>query len=366
MQRSRLTRARIARRVVVLGALASVVLSLATLLLLGISLDTSLGVAGMVFGVVTFVLSELREREAPSKTIAYLGQEDASFDANILVGIKSSLDHNMPYVLQPVTYTPDVGDPVAWQVAQLGSSKFETADAIVILPCHDDMRIWQAMVRLSSRGIKIVVMDFEPPQDLFVNQSLPIPSFVSSDFTEGGVKAGEIVASFLESHPHATALILIGPRWSKPGAGRSSRILFVLAQHGLLGRSDTMELTSWDPKTVVPGVLSRVTKMLSANDGELVIFAGDDRLLNEISGAVVEFVSDMTRLNFVGYDGARGPDGGYLVKNSRHCIGTIDTQPEAQGYATGKVLLDAYQNGVSGLSRVLVVPRSVGEAELNP
>lgn len=362
MKRGRLSRERISRRVVVAGAVLSLLLTIVALLLARVSIDTTLGVAGMVFGVVTFVLSELRERESPSKTIAYLGQEDATFDTNILDGLKSSLDRNMPYVLQPVIYTPDVGDPVAWQVTQLSSAHFENADAIVLLPCHDDARIWQGVVRLSAKGIKIVVMDFEPPQDLFVNQALPIPSFVSSDFNAGGTMAGEIVGSYLQSHPKARVLVLVGPRWSRPGAGRSSRVLFVLAQNGHLGRCDAMELTSWDPASVVPAVAQRISTILSSGEN-LVVFPGDDRLLGELARAMAQH-TDLHRLAFVGYDGARGPDGRYLIRTVRQCIGTVDTQPEAQGAAAGQVLLDAYRNSVSGLSRVLVPPRAVSPTEL--
>lgn len=365
VRRSKLRRTRITRPIVVLGSVVSVAVPIALLSIFGVGFDRSLGVSGAVFGIVSLCLSELREREPPTKNIAYLGQEDAVFDTNIIDGIKSVLDGSMPYLLKPVIYTPSAGDPVAWQVEQLNSPQFESADAIVVLPCHDDARIWQVILKLTAKRIKIIVMDFEPPQDLFINQQLPIPTFVSSNFAIGGTQAGEMVASFLEANPRSDALVLIGPPWSRPGTGRSSHLLFTLAQKGHLARTTAFELFSWDPGLIVPPVKDRVKELLADVSKELVIFCGDDRLLTELQRSLSTISRYARRVSFMGYDGARVANGYYLVKGIPHCIGTIDTQPVLQGSATGRALLVDYNDQIDGgLARVLVEPRPVHAAEL--
>ncbi len=366
IRRTRLSRRRIGRGGVVGGSLAITVLPLALLPLAGLSVDTSLGIAGLVFGAATLGLTELREREPPARRISYLGQEDATFDANIIEGLRDTLSGNLPYVLRTARYSRSLGDLVAWQVREMGSPDFEGSDAVVILPCHDDQRIWQAVMRLSSRGIKVVVMDFEPPQDLFIDQRLPIPAFVSSNFIVGGALAGGLLAEHLDSHSSAAALVLTGPPWSRPGSGRSSRVLLTLAGRGHLSRTEAFELFSWDPHVTTPRVLEHISHMFINRASSLVVFCGDDRLLADIDRGVTANPALIGRVSLVGYDGALGPDGSYLVRSARHCIGTIDTQPRLQGEAAGRVLLEEYRNEVAGgLSRVLVEPRSVTSRELD-
>src|SRR4051812_4006873 len=83
-------------------------------LLVGGGLDTGLGVAGLLFGVVTLVLSQVREREGPRKRIWYIGQEDAVFNDNVLKGLTAALDgvlHEGPVPAFP----GHVGEALTWQ-----------------------------------------------------------------------------------------------------------------------------------------------------------------------------------------------------------------------------------------------------------
>ena len=365
--RSRLSRPEISRPAVIAGSAASVILPLGGMLIFGVQLDRALGICGLIFGLVALLLSELRERTGPVKQIAYLGQQDAEFDENILGGIRQVLAGAMPHVLTPVMYTPAVGDPVSWQVMALASQQFTSVDAVVVSPCHDDPRIWRAIIKLIEHRVKVIVMDFSPPQELFVDHHVPLPSFVSSDFVVGGLLAGDLMVSHLQSDADMQALVLMGPRWSAPGSGRSSRILYRLAVADLLTRVAAMELCSWEATDIVPLVVARLASILGGDSlGKLVVFCGDDRLLVALERTISAANSHLAaRIQYIGYDGARSANGTYLLRPIERCIGTVDAQPNRQGEAVGRILVSEYRREVGGtLQNLLVSPVVVTRAEL--
>lgn len=366
-KRSRLARPEVSRRGVVAGSAASIILPLGGMLIAGVPLDRALGVCGLIFGLVALLLSEMRERTGPLKQIAYLGQEDAEFDENILSGIRQVLAGVMPHVLAPVMYAPAVGDPVAWQASVLASQQFLSADAVVVLPCHDDPRIWRALVTLLDRRVKVIVMDFEPPHEIFVDHHVALPNFVSSDFMTGGLLAGDFIVDHLRSDAHTQALILLGPSWSTPGSGRSSRILYRLAASGMLARTTTMQLNSWDVSDVVGSVISKIKLVLGeASALKLTVFSGDDRLLVALERNFSDVASDLSnRVTYVGYDGARAANGTYILRSIERCLGTVDAQPVRQGEGVGRVLLAEYKREAGGsIQRLLIAPKLVTRAEL--
>jgi ABC-type sugar transport system substrate-binding protein len=364
--RNRLRRPTITRVWMFLIPVASIAVTMAALLLARLSFDTVLGIAGLVFGLVTLAMSELRERNSPTKQVVFIGQDDAVFNQNIVQGMNSVLTGAMPYKSTFLTLPDAVTKTVDWQVSVLNSDTVDRADAVVILPGGDDERIWQALLRLSSQGTVVVVVDFEPPAHLFVNQRLQPPLFVASDFGAGGLLAGELTARHLAANPATKAIVCIGPNGSRPGTGRSSQVLYAIARHGLTGRVLVHELSSWDSKSATSELTALITQELAHPDRRLVVFCGDDRILIAISWAGATHPDWNDRLALIGYDGIQDADGRYVAQNVHFFYGTVDTQPVSQGSAVGRALVNVYLGDeLRNPPSTLVAPQLV-EAQATP
>ncbi|AQZ63193.1 hypothetical protein BKM31_18540 [[Actinomadura] parvosata subsp. kistnae] len=325
------------------------------LLLAGLSMDTSLAFAGLAFGAITLVVAELRQRELPRKKVVYIGMEDSLFGTNIVDGLRAELSGSFPHTLTILLPSREKRDLVRWQRECLGLTDVRSADALIILPCRDDGAIWEGLVALAQRGVAIIVIDVEPPQDFFADRHVPVPIFVASDFPAGGRAAGRVIAERLAHRPSARAFVCMGPDWSKPGSTRTSWLLYELARQGCLTRTTVFELTSWDPEKVVPTVVERLRQLRSE---QLIVFAGTDWLLSELSQKVLATDGIRDAVELIGYDGILRNDGRLLASATALAIATIDTRPAAQGRTAGQVVRELYENRTSA-TRFLVEPVAV-------
>ncbi|WP_375424285.1 substrate-binding domain-containing protein [uncultured Friedmanniella sp.] len=336
-------------------------------LLLGASAGSALGVSGFVFGLLTFLLSELKELSNPVKRIWYIGQEDAVFNDNIRRGLETTLDGALRYRPEPALPPHDVVDVLGWQRGLLESVRAGTYDAVVILPARDDARLWNRLADLAEKGASVVVIDVEPAWDTFLDRGVTPPVFVSSDFAEGGRLAGGLVADALEARPGSHGLVAIGPSSSSAGAGRSAWILYALAQRHQLDRIRAHELSGWQTDAASSALATEVEALLGAGSSEVVVFCGDDRIMSALSRTVASDPGWTSRVWLVGYDGTTDAAGRYLARQEQHCcIGSVDTEPTSQGRDAAKALLEAYQQPAQAARRRwMVKPRALTPGNWN-
>jgi ABC-type sugar transport system substrate-binding protein len=358
--RSRMRRPSISRLVMVLAPVVLIIVVMAALYAAGVGVDTSLGVAGLLFGLATLALSEVRERETPKKRVLFLGQEDEVFNTNILQGLRAEADaRRLPYQLDVRTPDDAVRDPIGWQVGVLDEIDGEGFDAVVVLPSGDDPRLWGGLRQLIVNGVTVVVLDVEPPWELFVDQRLSAPVFVSSDFVAGGRMAGDLVAEKLQAGSSWRAVVCIGPDFSHPGVGRSSRLLYTVGRSGLIDRVRAVNLRSWDATSATRDVIAAVDTELAVPDTQVIVFCGDDRILMAVSDRGSGNPRWQGRVELVGYDGLLDVNGRYGVARHTLSVGTVDTQPDRQGRTAARALVDAYRGTAVDHETRLVQPKLV-------
>ena len=340
--RSRMRRPQISRVVVVLLPLSVLACIAGAMVFIGAGFDRALAIGGVLYGVATLLLSEMRTRDAPVKSIVILGIDDAAFMANVVEGLRDELIGSVPFEL--TILSPDASEkaPSAWQVRQIEGGTAAAADALVIVPASDDSGLWNALARQIRRGVTVVAVDRHPRRALFLEAGLQPPPYVASDFVMGGLLAGEIIADRLATDPHCHALVALGPGESGPGVARSSQVLYELARRGMSGRMQAVELGSWDVAKAVTCLLASLESLLAMPQVRVVVFCGDDRIAVALQHECVARDAWANRIELVGYDGARAVDGRLVALDHRLVIATVDTQPMAQGVVVGQILREAY------------------------
>ncbi|SPL98854.1 unnamed protein product [[Actinomadura] parvosata subsp. kistnae] len=91
---------------------------------------------------------------------------------------------------------------------------------------------------------------------------------------------------------------------------------------------------------------------------QLIVFAGTDWLLSELSQKVLATDGIRDAVELIGYDGILRNDGRLLASATALAIATIDTRPAAQGRTAGQVVRELYENRTSA-TRFLVEPVAV-------
>lgn len=356
----RLRRPRLPLYAAVAISLALTVLVAFVTVYLGHSTDRALALGGIAFAVCTVILTELRGRESPKKLVYYIGLDDKTFNANILEGLREELSDGMPHTLKMVPPPADSADFLKWQELQLGQNSIFRAAAVVVAPCADDDRLWEAILRLMKRGVFVVVIDLEPPTEFFTIRGAAPPAFVASDFRVGGSIAGGIIANHMKASDGTTSLVCLGPDSNSAGAGRSSWLLYTLGREGVLNRTQTFTLPSWDLAAIVPG-LTRCIEAHLAGGGGVIVYCGDDRIMVEIDRHFLPRLADLKdRLALVGYDGARSSNGEFITLRCAYAVATVDTNPRAQGVAAGQILRDIYDGRADNApTRRTVSPEAV-------
>lgn len=360
--RSRLRRVRISLRSTLAISIAGTLASYLCLRLVGMDLSNSLAIAGIVFGVCSFALAELHRRDSPRKPVVYLGQEDATFNANIVEGLRQELMDGFAHTLSVLTPPPsNTQNTVGWQLEQLELPKVRDSAALVIAPTRDEERIWTALRRIRERGTCVVVVDVEPPATIYSDHSVPPPAFVGSDFKMGGKAIGGVLASQLREDPSAIALVCLGPDWSRPGASRSSWLLYVLALEGLLDRTYIHQLWTWEPMELIDGLFDRVVSLLKPDGGSVVVFSGDDRIMFDLDRRLGRCGDALTsRIRLVGYDGIISASGRYLAADCTMAIATLDARLMAQGREAARLLREVHGGATwAGAVRREVEPQVV-------
>jgi DNA-binding LacI/PurR family transcriptional regulator len=352
---SRMRKPHVSRTVLVVAPIGVVTIVTVILLLLGVPFDSALGVAGVLYGIVTLVFSEMRSRDSPTKSIVVLGIDDPAYTRNIVDGLRESVFGSIPSEFTILLPHSGQVDPELWQVEQLTSQAVTGADALVVLPVGDDPALWGGFITLLNRGVSIVVVDRPPPRELFLDAGLRPPPYVASDFVRGGRLAGEFIAEQILNKVGAHAILALGPGKSGPGVARSGQVLYALARRSLLGRSHAVELRSWDASVARELLLVPTAEVLGDPDASVVVFCGDDRILLEMQRSCAARTDWSGRIALIGYDGAQAVDGRLLVLDYDLALATVDTRPQAQGRAVGQVLLDAYHGDAAGESEERLV-----------
>lgn len=354
-KRSRMQKPQISRKLV--AGLPIVVLVVSWLLgaALGAGVDRALGIAGVLFGIAALLLSVARERDAPVKRVVFLGNGDPVFNSNVLDGLREEISTALPFEL--TSHSPGIGeqDMAGWQVDHLQSVDVMTADAVVVLPCADDARIWRSVANVTKNGATAVVVDVEPPREFFFGEQLRPPPFVASDFLAGGRLAGGLLARRMHEETAIRAVVALGPDQSGPGVGRSSQVLYEVARQGLLDRVSAAQLPSWDPAAASQTLIAAIAEILGNPQSRVVVFCGDDRILMATHRACTSKSQWAGRVQLVGYDGTQASDGRLIAADHEWCLGTVDTRPRAQGRTAGRILVGAYQRKARGDSEYQVV-----------
>lgn len=238
----------------------------------------------------------------------------------------------------------------------LRSGYAANADAIVIVPPADTEVLWNELARLARQGVYLVVVDTKPPNARFAGVARAAPSFVGSDFCQGGVLVGHYIREALESDPEAQAVVALGPDSAWPAMERSRALTLELCRHGLAGRTTFVELASWKEKESADALIDQVERLRTSHPNmPLLVFCGNDKVLEQVDIDLV----NAHDVRLMGYDGTIDETERLVMNRCRHAVATIDTQPKEQGLTAGQLLVEEHMGSREGRAPTYVKPRLV-------
>jgi ABC-type sugar transport system substrate-binding protein len=340
-------------------AVAPALATFLVLLLAGVDVDRTIGVAGGELAVLTFAVAQHHARRPPTRRVIFLAKSRSSFARNIFRGLTDGLEQFGEIHVRGMFPEPDE-DAAAFQLRCLRSLELARAHGVVVIPATEDNQLWQELARLVRRRMVIVCVDTKAPNHHFRQHGLAPPLFVGSDFTAGGRMVGRYLGERLERAPGAHLIVAIGPESSWPARERASRILYELAGMGLLCRCSAVQLSDWSAPECAAQLQAAVEEAAVEGAEEVLVFAGNDKLAFECTRLLDRHAGALAvDVRLVGYDGTTTEDGRQLLDGHELALATVDALPLEQGRAAAEFIAWAYEDHAMDVTKRIVLPRLV-------
>lgn len=329
--------------------------------LTGSSLDRTIGVVGATFAIGSFAVQQFQARATPERRVIFLAKSRSSFAACIVRGVREQLADIGAVTVSQVNPTPAIDDVLRWQIGELRSAAVRDAHGLVIIPAADDVQLWHELATVVRRGTFVVTVDIKPPNQIFTDLGLSRPTFVGSDFAEGGDDAGHLLVAALNADERTRAVVALGPDSSWPAKERVSWILYRLASAGVAHRCNHVALDNWDEVEGVNKLLPLIRQELEAGTPTVVVFCANDKIAHALWITMGRELSNTQRnkVRLLGYDGTTSEDGSYVLTNCAGVYATVDALPLQQGRVAGELLADAFHGKAAVAATRHIRPRTV-------
>lgn len=358
---SRLTVVGISRTFVVTLSLAVSGVAAGACWVCGLGFDRTLGIAGTVLAVCTFVLTQYQQQGPAGRKVVMIPKSRSPFSSSVAAGVSEVLGKSSSLSLSVEWPESIAKDEVEWQLSLLRTEACTSADAIIMVPAGDDERLWEEVVRLSRHGVFFVVVDTKPENAFFVQRNAPRPFFVGSDFTKGGEIIGAEIVAQLRSRESRQAVIALGPARSWPAMERTRSICAALALAGVAGKATAVELESWNREACAGTVADALTRALEGTDSGVIGYCGNDKVMRSVERRLNEVLDTgaRRRVGLVGYDGATSAEGQLLLDDCALALATVDTRPVEQGRVAAAVVVDEHSGLLEGRGSQFIEPHLV-------
>ena len=210
----------VSRSTVLWGAMLPMAIAVAIGVALAWGADRTLGVAGTVFAIATFALSQFATQGPRTRSVVMIPKSRSPFSASIHRGLSDTLATEAAITFTVEWPKANEMSEVEWQVSVLRSESCRAADGLVIIPAGDDESLWEELVQLTRSGVFIVVVDTKPMNSFFSLRRASRPNFVGSNFSSGGTLVGKELVMLLGEHKSSVAVVAGGP----PAVGLGSSV----------------------------------------------------------------------------------------------------------------------------------------------
>ena len=315
-------------------------------------------VIGALHAVFLFgIRGPLRGLLGAKKRVIFIGVSRQDFFRCVGEGLEGALRNaGHPLHLEMSLPEPHEEHCEHFQLECLRSQRVQDSDAVVIFPSRESDALHTALVSLALKGVFIVSMDTKLRNADFYRRGIRMPRFVGSDFRVGGRRLADVIQTEMDDGK-TWLIFLLGPRESSPAIVRGQACILELAVRGLMARTISAELTSWDIDDAIAHVKACIERLPRKGCERVIVFCGID----EICLGVDSFLSTpglgggRTYL-LIGYDGLRHATGELVVKRSSRAIGTIDVVPRRQGTLAGELIVSEYLGRDSEVKNIVVEP----------
>ena len=327
-------------------ALAGIVFG--ALMFFRVPFDRTIGIAGVLLGLVTFAAAQIQQTRPANRDIVFLARSRNQFAYSVLRGLKDQLGDRQELKIIQKLPEVDIQDPLGWQLKMLSRRDVAGSAALVIIPAANDATLWSELALLSRSGIFIVTVDEKPPKRSFANSGTLRPFFVGSDFGAGGKLLADYLIPLLNEHLDDKVVIALGPVSSWPGMERSAKLLFHLCAAGFTSRTTCLEISSFTDNVEGPKILAALKETYSRCSGSVHVFCANDKILKWIQKRLdTETALELSRICLIGYDGSTDDRDEYMIAEARCAKATIDALPFEQGRNCGIVLLNEYDGALN-------------------
>lgn len=364
MTTDRLAEGRVNYLLVSLAALGTTLPLFLIAAFVGWDVGFSLTLAGLVLAFTIPVAFEYRANRTRPRNVQFLDYRRHHYGSTIANACDTHLrrsDRQWTFeYLRPASATGV--DSKEFQLTQLREAVNADVDAVVILADGQfvDRVFWQTVVHCQNAGIAIVVLEPPPPREVFEDQGLDPPFFVTSDYCAGGELIAGAIAHQLQTDSQSRALLLVGPRGSWSGEERSRQMLMRLILDGYQERFDILPISDW---CVTEGRCKEIVEALNAapTTTRWVIYAADDEHALALHRYLVNETTDLRdRTWIIGYDASGVEFGSIPAFEFGAAEATIDVDVGEQGREVARYLVGRRLGRVrSSRSSVLVAPRLI-------
>jgi ABC-type sugar transport system substrate-binding protein len=343
-----------------------VALPAGSLVALGASAGTILGVAGLLTAGVAVVFQEWRPRQR-TRRITFIGKSHSVFSESVSLGLHDGLSTEIPFEINEIEPTSrHESGTLAFQLEALRRADARASDALVILPACDHEDLWSELRHLTQLGVFLVVVDVKAPNRVFYSQGAAMPSFVTSAFQEGGALVGQFIAARLRAGEAELVFILSGPDFSPPAQIRNSAMACALLPESWRYPVLVGELSSWDEAAAVHQFQRLVARCRQegypavVGGRRVIVFCGNDKNCMALDTYLKMHAADFEpdQYFFIGYDGVRNGEGELLVARTECAVATVDTSPRSQGRSAAAMIVDGYHGRLGAHPKnAVVTPR---------
>lgn len=280
--------------------------------------------------------------------VTFLAKANNGFTRMIASGARERLGRSEQFFVTEVYPDSDASETSRGVLAKIQAGAFDEADAAIIVLGEITNDLRQQIYRLIVGGTQLVLCDAIVERDYFYERNVEPPSFVGTDFIEGG----RLVAQAIHSRwqPTASIVVFCGPNFNGPAYERAREVLYTLNELQSGRDIVTVFTTEWSSAHIVQKMTQDVLPRLedpvrsgstSPDRRTVHVYCGNDESAIVISQWVmVNDLKERYEFQLYGFDGLRDGGGELAIRAWPHIVFTVDTQPNAIGRLAASVVFD--------------------------
>lgn len=298
------------------------------------------------FGLMFSLLSIFKDFGNRPRKVKILMPSTSDYQSAIINGFELTLGKLSKNVIEFEDITPRMHhrDEKA-QIEILRSLRSEKVDALVIMPARLSKALLEELRLLYFREVFIVILEYNPPKEVFNKAHLRAPYVIAPDFYLCGEILGNECIKLLQEDSKSKVINVISPigEWeNNQGIDIQKATSNIFARAGVVDKVVEIRLQSWDSKIASSLILTQIHRISLSTTGSIIVSCGTDRILIQLWTALFndDYNNIRDRIKLIGFDGIRDFRGELIVNLCVNAVGTIDTKPLEIGIHAAQLILD--------------------------